>query len=121
MIDRDGCFSPNLTGPRWDTIEVPFCGFVHLGNATMFAMYIDIVKVGTPYVEGPMMKMLVAIEKVGAFGFAISNDWLHYEYVAEKLRLPEDDARHLADWLNTIRGSGGTHNEQGDYRHLDGN
>lgn len=80
-----------------DILNVKYvCRWIDLGNGTMFR----IVSFFTDTLKGdPRDGLFVAIERVGAFLFPLSD---HYKtgYVSEKLFLPPSDAAAIADWMN---------------------
>lgn len=80
-----------------DILNVKYvCRWIDLCNGTMFR----IVSFFTDTLKGdPRGGFFVAIERVGAYLFPISD---HYktDYVSEKLCVPPADAASIADWMN---------------------
>lgn len=93
--------------------QAPLLRWIDLGNATMFRLSAYFVHGGYSY---PGRGLVVGIERVGMWFFKIHSDsqWFRWGYVAEKLFLPESDARAIADWINAQIGFEDTE-QQGEY------
>lgn len=80
--------------------QPPLIAWIDLGNGTMFRIFAFFSHGGT---KRPRPGLVVAIERVGSFFFALHRALTHV-YVSEKLNVPEGDARALADWINVQLG-----------------
>lgn len=80
--------------------QPPLIAWIDLGNGTMFRIFAFFSRGGA---LRPRAGLVVAIERVGSFFFRLDNK-IAYQYVSEKLNVPESDARALADWLNAQLG-----------------
>lgn len=79
-----------------DIDQPPLIEWIDLGNGTMFRIFAFFSRGGT---KRPRPGLVVALERVGSFFFKLGGN-ISYQYVSEKLNVPEPDARALADWLN---------------------
>lgn len=79
-----------------DIVSKPIVRWINLGNGTMFRICAFFTH---NFNDMPKDGLFVAIESVCAYLFPIS-DKIHWEYVSQKLLVPESDARPLADWIN---------------------
>src|SRR5690242_2360017 len=92
----------------------PILKWIDLGNATMF-------RISSFYCHGgrefPCSGLQVSLERVGSFFFKLHREsiWFRWDYVAEKLFLPQADARNMADWINAQLGFVDAE-QQGEYK-----
>lgn len=79
--------------------QPPLIEWIDLGNGTMFRIFAFFSHGGR---KRPRRGLVIGIERVGSFFFNIDSEYkkMAWEYVSEKLRIPEADARSLADWIN---------------------
>ena len=75
---------------------VPICNWIDLGNGTMFRL---IAFFTYTFNDMPRDGLFVGLERIGCFLFPVDK-FIHWEYVSDKLFIPESDARVLADWMN---------------------
>jgi|GEM_PF-7081908 hypothetical protein len=78
-------------------VHRPICRWIDLGNGTMFRITAFFTY---PFYDMSRDGLLIAIERVGCFLFGLNRTEFRWDYVAEKLYLPEADARIIADWMN---------------------
>lgn len=95
---------------NYDDLKMsPLVSWIDLCNGTMFRIFAFFShgEINTPK-EG----LFIGIERISCFFFNLENE-IHWEYVSNKLFIPEADARCLADWMNVQLG----HNakQQGTY------
>lgn len=102
---------------KWDTVislsEIfprPICRWINLGNGTMFR--IAAFFTSPTFEDMPRFGLFVAIEKVGSYLFPITSP-VGFQYVSEKLFIPDSDAKAMADWINTQTGN--KFPQQGEY------
>ena len=85
--------------------EKPYINWIDLGNYTMFRLISFITtKKG--------IGLYVGVERLGNYIFATDKP-MAWQYVSEKLSVPESDARALADWMNVQMDF--DHKQQGHY------
>ena len=89
--------APYKTGKRWDRVvskESILIAKMNVGNYTGYGI------VACKPVEGIFF---LGIERIGCYSFSLNGNFMHPDYVAEKLNL-EGDKGNIADWLNVQLG-----------------
>ncbi len=73
-------------------LEEPLIAWIDLGNATMFRIISF-----TTY--SPKPAIFIGIERIGCYLFPRDKP-IAWEYICNKIPVPEADARPIADWMN---------------------
>ena len=94
------CYTQRGDVMGFDAVDLPFYGEVSLATATQFTIGMFFIEHGVS-----AGRIFVGIEGHGAYTFSART---HANYVAEKLRLGETDAKSVADF---ITGQFGVHKQ----------